>query len=867
MSLEVFFNNAQIEADYIVGLSTNAEMFNKSFKLGQTILSSYKLIVAKEAINVQPTQVTLRDNGSVFAILDIDDIKEDDYTYTYTLTDRMVNLEFNYDASEIFINGSTTLLNIVLDICNKVGITLYTQDFRGYNKSISWYDNTRTAREYIGYIAELNGGYARIDNGQLKFIKQEQNSVKTISIDDCADFVIGEYHKITRVVYEIGTLKYEYGNEDNNTLYLNGENVFITTEAEVEGIYNDIKNFEFYSFTTTNCPIDFNVKAGEIITFTDGTNNYPTIANYSLDYFGDWYGGYSLDINTERQEETKLIGDKQKIKNLSIKVDRAENSVSQVIEEVDSQNQKISSVEQTVAELNSKISDIADITTSGETTFATLDLDNVNQSEPIYIKIYPISNNISYLYPRNNLYPNNDLYSTNRKIRFINKTTDEFVDYELPDDLLWYDGENYDEFILGYDEQICQVNKKCKYNADGTVSLLETPITVDYPYPLISLMDGDYTISLLGYGTAYLQVKLMAQNIYTTQFATKAEVSSELSQTASSITAEVNQTLQNYSTTTQMNSAINIKANEITSSVSSTYETKTGVNTKINGAKSEIKQTTDAITSTVSTKVGNDEVISKINQSAEAVGINANKIELSANDILNLLAGNTINLTSKNIVISSNNFNVDKNGNILLKGKYTDDSSLSSLVIDNNTYTKLKEYCNRIKMSNSIANISADIGVGDASSGVMATIGVHGTSGTEFAELSIEDSTGTAILTIAGGGNYSYVKPGYMQSHEFRNTSLESLKKNFNKFNEALSIIKESEIYEYNFKSEKNDEKKHIGFVIPDKGGDYKTPEQVISKDCKAIEIYSMASIMWKAIQELTEKVEKLEEEKKNAKN
>ena len=57
------------------------------------------------------------------------------------------------------------------------------------------------------------------------------------------------------------------------------------------------------------------------------------------------------------------------------------------------------------------------------------------------------------------------------------------------------------------------------------------------------------------------------------------------------------------------------------------YETKTGVNTKISTAKSEIKQTTDAISSTVSTKVGNNEIISKINQSSEAVIIDANKNE------------------------------------------------------------------------------------------------------------------------------------------------------------------------------------------------------------------------------------------------
>lgn len=47
--------------------------------------------------------------------------------------------------------------------------------------------------------------------------------------------------------------------------------------------------------------------------------------------------------------------------------------------------------------------------------------------------------------------------------------------------------------------------------------------------------------------------------------------------------------------------------------------------------------------------------------------IDADQIDLTANDILNLIAGNTINLTAKNIAIDSTNFKVDKNGNMTAK--------------------------------------------------------------------------------------------------------------------------------------------------------------------------------------------------------
>lgn len=278
------------------------------------------------------------------------------------------------------------------------------------------------------------------------------------------------------------------------------------------------------------------------------------------------------------------------------RVDKAEQKIESVIINVTEQNNKISQVTQTVDELNSKISDIADITTSQESINGKVSLEKINQSEPIYVKIYPRAENISYLYPHSNLYPSETLYLKTRTLRFANTSTNKYVDYELPDNLLYFDSENYDEFILDYDAKSCVINKKVGYNADGTTYLLENPKTIEYEYPTIELEDGDYTIELLGYTDAYLFVRLMAQNIYTTQFTTRAEVNSEISQ----------------------------KADEITSTVSKSYATKGELNT----AKSEIKQTTDSITSTVSKKVGNDEIISKINQSAEEIQINADKISI-----------------------------------------------------------------------------------------------------------------------------------------------------------------------------------------------------------------------------------------------
>lgn len=105
-----------------------------------------------------------------------------------------------------------------------------------------------------------------------------------------------------------------------------------------------------------------------------------------------------------------------------------------------------------------------------------------------------------------------------------------------------------------------------------------------------------------------------------------------------------------YYTKTEVETHITASKEEINLGVSKTYETKTTVTEKCNTAESNankatdeklteystteqmqsaIKVKADAIDSIVSEKVGSNEIISKINQSAEKVSVNAEKISLN----------------------------------------------------------------------------------------------------------------------------------------------------------------------------------------------------------------------------------------------
>lgn len=108
---------------------------------------------------------------------------------------------------------------------------------------------------------------------------------------------------------------------------------------------------------------------------------------------------------------------------------------------------------------------------------------------------------------------------------------------------------------------------------------------------------------------------------------------------------------------------------------------------------------------------------------------------------------------------------------------------------------------------------------------------------------------------------------GIVGAYTYNNLSLESKKKNFEKFNNALSIINDIDLYKYNYKHEADGSKKHIGFVI---GENYNYSSEITSLNDKGEEIgadlYAMASLCLQAIKEQQTLIEELKREIKQLK-
>lgn len=227
-------------------------------------------------------------------------------------------------------------------------------------------------------------------------------------------------------------------------------------------------------------------------------------------------------------------------------------------------------------------------------------------------------------------------------------------------------------------------------------------------------------------------------------------------------------------------------------------------------------------------------------------GINANKIELSANDILNLLAGNEINLGSKKITIKSENFSVDENGNVSMVG----DEKNPSFIITNNDKTQSVELG-----SGTLKGISKE----SLRTYFAFNIGLFGLNATSGESTTITGNVSSYKNSLEEETININNSTGNISCENLTQTSLAEQKKNFEKMQDgAVDVLKNIDIYKYNLKCEKDTDKKHIGFVIGDK---YNYSKEVTSLDNKGVDNYSFTSLCCKAIQELSQQVESLQNE------
>lgn len=367
-------------------------------------------------------------------------------------------------------------------------------------------------------------------------------------------------------------------------------------------------------------------------------------------------------------------------------------------------------------------------------------------------------------------------------------------EYIIDIEELRFKGDVYDSLIITKDESY--VLRKLKLTEFYVLEELETPIKEPLKNVSIELFEGDNYIYLEDMLGNKFYAEYLVKNEFNDIYATTAEMSSIIEMLSQSIMLEVAKKVDN-------------------------------------------KDYTSA------------QILLMINNDISSAKISADKIDLTATNILNLLSNNELNLSSMNLSIASDHFNVSKEGKVE--------------IVDNSTDTKNTAYLRVLKQKGATTDVVNII------PGIIEIVGANSNQffTVSSQNLFLADTDNNELLTIGQQYNKGFtisiekegastdISAGEITTPKLTQTSLAEKKKNFEKFNSnALDIIKQIELYKYNLKGEEDTVKKHIGFVIGDK---YKYSKEVTSNDNTGVDLYSFVSVCCKAIQEQQEQINKLQ--------
>ena len=630
------------DSDYLVDFTITENCYKDGSFIGSTACKKITVnLLSDSTINLEGktvdvyTGILIENNiENIFlGSFIIDKTNDEEITKKTSFTGYDYLIKFNTLFSNKY-SYPISLFDLLSNVCSDVGVELENQTIVNGDYQVlgNPFTNGETNKQVIEQVCQLCGGFAQISNtNRLKIVNLDENEISD-TLDGNVYTSLSKnlkFGKINAVTLDLSSIEGESTTlRDEDSIRENGltnvtisDNYFlinaIEREKAITQIFNILDGIEYVPFEMEYYGFPY-LEIGDRIAIVDTNEEtfYTYIFDYEFKYDGSYGGTIKVEQKTQMEQTYGQSGTtKQQLRRVERLVDKINGEIIDVIEAQGEQNKKISQVTQTVDDINSKISDIADITISQESGNGILEFEGINESEPITVEIRPNGENISYLYPRNNLFPANDLYIKLRTLRFINTTTNEIFDYELPCDLLYYDNENYDKFVMEYGSEStghsCYVEKKCTYDNNGNVVLLATPQTIEFTYPTIAITSGDYQVKILKYDNtpylAYIFVRLMTQNIYTTQFYTKAEVNSVIDQKADEIDIGVSEKLSNYSTTSEMNSAINVKVNQITLEVNKKVD-NSEFGTKIQQNAEAVKYAWNQISQYIQLEIINNKV-------------------------------------------------------------------------------------------------------------------------------------------------------------------------------------------------------------------------------------------------------------------
>ena len=732
--------------------------------------------------------------------------QEDTLSYKIIAYDRMIESMIDYDLQ---LYEEITVREYLIKICERLGwnTSNIPADFINSKKLINpslHIGIQYTFRDVLDEIATITCSFLYFKGNEFYLgYATETNEVIDEEYLSEDDVTIKEKYFINSLVFSRAEESDNIYRKDDKSVELNGlhefrisDNQLLSTndrDLYIDEMFEYLKTFEFYLYDIKSTGIMF-FEACDRFTFNVHGQTYSTIIlNNEINITQGLEERLYIDKIEETETEYKYADTTDKKINQTYHlVDKQNQVITQLVNQQTEYEDKFTQVTQDVNAIKQEVDNKYDATRL-VTGVKQIELEKCVKGYLLSLRIYGNNSVFKQLYPADDLYPSDDLFPYGDSRIVVTDEEGNKQVYELRvTDVLRANDEVRDEYILedNYAKVIRRVNK------DGTTKELEEEEIIG-KYT-IYIAQGTNTITIQNYN-ANLEARFVQRNNYTDQFATRIDMNSAINQSAEAVTSTVTKTLyntidetmKNYSTTTEMHS--------------------------------KISQTAESINSVVSKKVGENEIISKINQSAETVSIQAKKISLS---------GKTLNLAD-NMAITSDNFKVTSKGN---------------LTCSNGTFIGQTGKVTTFKVTTENQDINHMVYI------TPDMIGIN-YNGNTVELMCIEP----CLDLMMEGASSTHVGYEGIVTPTLTQTSKATDKKNFEKMINALDIVQATEIYKYNLKTQNDTDKKHIGFVV---GENFKYSSEVTAVDKNkgevGVDLYSMVSVLWKAVQEQQEQINNL---------
>lgn len=403
--IQILFNSVELEdADYFCeSFTLNSRIIpngSKVFGLNSFVANEAELILHDVDVNTIVDDVrisigTLVNDTYEYVPIGIFHIQDKPVTdknkVTIKLRDSSVKFDFNYNAEPLIKNngGSATKFQIFQDICTQAGVTTQITSFLGSEDLVSVYDNSKTARQYIAWLAEQSGAVATISReDELVFIYLNELEEIDVPLYYVEKYENGEPYKIERIVYEDAIRKFESPDptlgtmaeeeeqiqeEKKGTLYLDTANPYISSQEQVNSIFEEVAGFEINSFNTGKVLGNPTIDSYDLIKITEEDKVYKTLATNTLTYTGVLRQEFDTKIGLEAREEnvtktgeqlyrqyvqTEINNLDLTIKQTILKQDEQGTQINETIRNLESTTSRVGTLEGDMSTLSQKADSI-----------------------------------------------------------------------------------------------------------------------------------------------------------------------------------------------------------------------------------------------------------------------------------------------------------------------------------------------------------------------------------------------------------------------------------------------------------------------------------------------------------------------------